>query len=280
MTGITQAAPDAANITAPRPQIRIDWQHGASLLVEGHRPAAVAAALGIPEVRLWRHLRHSLRFRILIGRAMERQRLLAQIQYGSLQAATVHQALRGERPDGAALQWLSAEVAPADAAASGQALVDQLGETAARLPSQALRNRLAAEKARMDAQVAESREALARHMAARRQAEAVTAKPDSTATASNSTATAPDLTATAQVSTPTASVSTPTAPDLTATVQVSTPTASDSTATASRPALARSAVMPPRDYGPPRSIVDLTDMDGNPLPGVEWPEKARHPGRA
>jgi hypothetical protein len=282
MTGMIDAAPDAAipatiptampaaSPAARRPQIRIDWQRGASLLVEGSRPAAVATALGIPEVRLWRHLRHSLRFRTLIRRAMERQRLLAQIQYGSLQAATMHHALQGEDPDGVALQWLSAEIAPAlsTADASGLDPVDRLGETAARFPSQALRKRLAAERMKMDAQVADSRAALTQRLAARPQA-AAAAQPDLTATASVSTATAPISTSTTLVSTSTASVSTATASDSTTTAPVAAPAASQATKPAST-APRDGPVMPPRDYGPPRirrTVVDLTDMDGNLLPG-------------
>jgi hypothetical protein len=230
------------------------------LLVAGHAPAEVAQALEIPEDRLWKHLSRSLRFATHIRRAMDRQRLLAQIQYPTLQAQRLRDALQQPAPV-PDLHWLSEAIGPAAPTNdNGNDPVRQLQQTAGRYPSQALRRRLAAEKAVMDAMVEESRVALAHHLAANPEPEQVATAPDKTQIAPDKTPTAPDKTQTA--------------PDKTQTVPDKTQTAPDKPESASRPPPhprpQRSAAL---RWGQPRiSVVDLTDFDGNPLPGVEWPK--------
>lgn len=245
MSEIAQAASEAG--TAQRH--RIDWKYGAQLLVAGQRPAEVADALGIPEDRLWKHLSRSLRFATHIRRAMERQRLLAQIQYPALQAQRMHDALAQDAapPD---LQWLSDAIGPAEPTNdNANDLVRQLQDTAGRYPSQALRRRLAAEHAALEVAILGS------------------GGPDKPQIAPDKHRTVPDKTETAPDKTQIALDKTQTAPDKTQTV-------SDRPATPSWPP--PHPRLPPRYTGPPSrnppTIVDLTDLDGNPLPGAEWPE--------
>lgn len=241
MTGVEQAVAHDAPASAPAQRHRIDWKRGAQLLVAGQRPADVADALGIPEDRLWKHLSRSLRFATHIRRAMDRQRLLAQIQYPALQAQRMHEALTQESsPD---LQWLSDAIGPAEPTNdNANDLVRQLQDTAGRYPSQALRRRLAAEHAALEAVVMGGGE------------------PDKTQIAPDKPATVPDKTQTV--------------PDKTQTVPDKTQTAAGKPATSSWPP--PHPRLPPRYTGPPSrnppTIVDLTDMDGNPLPGAVWPE--------
>lgn len=60
-----------------RTRRRVAWTHGARLLGSGETPAAVAAALGIAEERLWRHLESSRRFRRLLDEAIDMRNFTA-----------------------------------------------------------------------------------------------------------------------------------------------------------------------------------------------------------
>lgn len=246
MTGLEQAVAQDARLDVRAQRHRIDWKRGAHMLVAGQRPAEVADALGIPEDRLWKHLSRSLRFATHIRRAMDRQRLLAQIQYPALQAQRMHDALTQDAalPD---LHWLSDAVGPAEPTNdNARDLVRQLQDTAGRYPSQALRRRLAAEHAALEAAVMSGGEPQI--------------APDKHATVPDKTHIAPDKTVTA--------------PNKTQPVPDKAQTASDRPATPSWPP--PHPRLPPRYTGPPSrnppTIVDLTDLDGNPLPGAVWPE--------
>lgn len=54
----------------------IDWPKAARMIAEGGQPETVAAALGISEERVWRHLETSDRFRDLVRQATLRRQLL------------------------------------------------------------------------------------------------------------------------------------------------------------------------------------------------------------
>lgn len=67
-------------------RIRVDWTRGARLLGRGESPDAVAAALGIDEERLWRHLKASRRFQRLLNETLGMRRLTADPRQGARQA--------------------------------------------------------------------------------------------------------------------------------------------------------------------------------------------------
>lgn len=151
--------PDIASAGTPMPAakpkrkspVRIDWKEIARRLAEGARPAAVAAAAGIDEDRLWRHLRASLRFRFYLSQALERQQLLAELQLGVAgRSAALSRSLQPESLDGDLLKCLLAESGSGGIAKQ----VEQLGATGQRPPNMAFRRRLAAERRQMDAQFA------------------------------------------------------------------------------------------------------------------------------
>lgn len=159
--------------TAPRSRARVDWKRGAALLVDGETPAAVAAALGIAEEKLWRHLRRSLRFQFLLRQARERRQLLGRLRF---EAASADAALRSAQhvgaTDGETLRWLADESGLRDAAKVSGAtdakgdVIAQLSATGRAPPNQALRQRIAAERKVMDAEVAEAGRFLAALQAA------------------------------------------------------------------------------------------------------------------
>lgn len=145
----------SVSVAAPRPKrkspTRIDWKGIARQLAEGARPTTVAAAAGIEEDRLWRHLRASLRFRFYLAQALERQRLLAGLQLGAAgRSAALSRSLNPESLDSDLLRCLLAESQPDGIAQQ----VEQLGATGQRPPNMAFRRRIAAERRQMDAQVA------------------------------------------------------------------------------------------------------------------------------
>lgn len=164
----TPAAPQAAQSVAqpvappvPRARVRTDWKRAAALLVDGETPAAVAAALGIAEEKLWRHLRASLRFQFLLRQARERRLLLARLRF---EAASADAALRSAQQvaasDGETLKWLAGESGLRDAGAakeSGGDVIAQLSATGRRPPNQALVQRLEAQRKAMDAEFAETK---------------------------------------------------------------------------------------------------------------------------
>lgn len=59
---------------------RVAWTRGARLLGRGLSPEAVAAALGVEEERLWRHLRTSRRFCRLLSETIDLQRFSAELR--------------------------------------------------------------------------------------------------------------------------------------------------------------------------------------------------------
>jgi hypothetical protein len=135
--------------------VSIPWREIACRLAEGAKPAAIAAGLGLPEERIWRHLRNSLRFRHYLKQAVERQRLLSGLQLAALgQRALLARGLTPESLDGDLLRLLNEAAHPREEPACdvGQR-IEQLGKTGARPPNMAFRRRLAEEKRRMDQQV-------------------------------------------------------------------------------------------------------------------------------
>lgn len=73
--------PDQRPAAAPkRTRRRIAWTRGARLLGRGESPASVAAALGIEEERLWRHLKASRRFKRLLAETLDLQGFSAGLQ--------------------------------------------------------------------------------------------------------------------------------------------------------------------------------------------------------
>ncbi len=147
--GIDAPCPPPTPSGRKRP-VSIPWREIACRLAEGAKPAAVAADLGLPEERIWRHLRNSLRFRYYLKQAVERQRLLAGLQLAALgQAALLARGLHPESLDGDLLRLLNEAAPEADI---GQR-IEQLGKTGERPPNMAFRRRMAEEKRRMDLQV-------------------------------------------------------------------------------------------------------------------------------
>jgi hypothetical protein len=123
---------------------QIDWKKAASLMAGGTSPEAIAGLLGIPEDRIWRHLRDSLRFRFYLRQAMERQALLARIAFAATAPAAVVAYLRqAQGLDPESMRWLAQHTGVIDAAAAQAAgeddLVEQLGETGRRRRAEAPR---------------------------------------------------------------------------------------------------------------------------------------------
>lgn len=130
--------------------VQIPWREIACRLADGARPAAIAADLGLQEERIWRHLRQSLRFRFYLRQAMERRRLLAELQLAALgQAALVARGLDPDSLDGDLLRLLNEAAPEGDLGPQ----IETLGKTGERPPNMAFRRRLAEEKQRMDLQV-------------------------------------------------------------------------------------------------------------------------------
>lgn len=134
--------------------VSIPWREVACRLAEGARPAAVAADMGFPEERIWRHLRKSLRFRFYLQQAMERQRLLAGLQLATLgQTALLSRGLKPDSLDGDLLRLLSEAAHHQEPAGNLSQQIEQLGKTGEPPPNMAFRRRLAEEKRGMDLQV-------------------------------------------------------------------------------------------------------------------------------
>lgn len=150
-------------------RVRVDWKRGASLLIDGEKPSAVAAALGIDEERLWQHLRKSLRFQFLLRQARERRQLLGRLKLEAVSGdAAIRGALQAEKQDAA----LFAELAQTSRIATveettedGRDMIARLADSARRAPNQAFRRRLAVERRAMDAEVDETRRLLAAQLA-------------------------------------------------------------------------------------------------------------------
>ncbi|PJI40250.1 MAG: hypothetical protein CTR53_11310 [Ferrovibrio sp.] len=119
-------------------RVRIDWKRGAALLVAGEAPDGVAAALGITQDRLWRHLRSSLRFQFLLRQARETQLLLGRLQLeAASNAAAIRCAQKAEKsPAGLFEQFKSASV-PAwtqPSSVDGRDMVLRLADSLRRAP--------------------------------------------------------------------------------------------------------------------------------------------------
>lgn len=237
-------------LAADRPKRPLtDWKRAARMVARGDEPEAIAAAIGVSEDRFWRHLRRSLRFRFLIKQARDRRRLLAELQCGDLgRAEILRRSLHAGSLDAETLRWLTEAMA-----GGGDTTVAQLGETGAPPPNQAFRARMAAERAELDAEFLRLKAITDADIAAGA-AQRAKPQPALDRTGPGLDSSGPDLD--------------PTRPDL-----------SRSGPAPAVPAL--TDVPPPRPrppstalrWGqPPISIIDLTDMDGNPLPGVDWPK--------
>ncbi|WP_370152841.1 hypothetical protein [Ferrovibrio sp.] len=66
---------DPGHSGQPARRRQVDWQRGARLLAGGMTVEAVAAALGIAEERLWRHLDTSRLMRRRIRQRLQEQRV-------------------------------------------------------------------------------------------------------------------------------------------------------------------------------------------------------------
>lgn len=120
-------------------RVRIDWKRGAALLVAGETPDAIAAALGITQERLWRHLRNSARFQFLLRQARETQRLLGRLQLeAASNAAAIRCARQAEKPAAKLFEEfkLSSQPAPwaQPSSADGRDMVLRLADSLRRAP--------------------------------------------------------------------------------------------------------------------------------------------------
>jgi hypothetical protein len=73
---------DRLKATDRRPRRYFDWRQAARLMAAGQSPAAAAAAIGVSEDRLMRHVESSRHFFGLILRAGEDRRNLALVLQG------------------------------------------------------------------------------------------------------------------------------------------------------------------------------------------------------
>lgn len=238
---------------AGRKRVRIDWKRGASLLIDGETPTAVCTALGIDEDRLWRHLRGSLRFQYLLRQARERRQLLGQLKFeAASREAAVRLARSAEKPDAGLIAELAGTGnGTGNGAGNGTGPQDErrdviarLAESGRRPPNQAFRKRLAIERQRMDAEFERIRRATIIERAVRdaaRQGSAAQAA-DKTSKPENKT----------QIS--------ENKHDISADKPVQ--------AAAETPALPRRVPPAPLSMQNSGAVVDLTDIYGNPLPGV------------
>ncbi len=140
----------AAATAGKKTRVRIDWKRGAALLVAGETPDAVAAALGITQDRLWRHLRNSARFQFLLRQAREAQLLLGRLQLeAASNAAAIRCAQKAEKPPAALFEEFKSTSHPAWAEPShtdGRDLVLRLADSQRRAPKRAPRAAKALEK--------------------------------------------------------------------------------------------------------------------------------------
>lgn len=181
-----QSATVAGAAPPKRPYTKIDWKRGAKLLAAGLDAEDVAAALGIDEDRLWRHLHRSLRFRFLVRQAAERRRQLCELQVDIAAPAMVrHCALdRGAAPDPAMLREVTGYAAARAAARQEKTAPDPLqalADSGQRPPNQAKRRRLMARQEEHDVEaagiIAVARTALEQYRAGQAQADAAAAAP-------------------------------------------------------------------------------------------------------
>ena len=120
-------------------RVRIDWKRGAILLVAGEAPEAIAAALGITEERLWRHLRNSARFQFLLRQARETQLLLGRLKLEAVvNAAAIRCAEKTDKPSAGLFEQFKNTSHPAAWAepsrADGRDMVLRLADSLRRAP--------------------------------------------------------------------------------------------------------------------------------------------------
>lgn len=146
----TEIDPAQAAQPAGKKRVRIAWARGAALLVAGEAPAAVAAALGITEERLWRHLRNSARFQFLLRQAREAQLLIGRLQLeAASNAAAIRCAQKAEKPPAALFEEFRSTSHPAwdkPSTVDGRDLVLRLADSQRRAPKRAARVAKALEK--------------------------------------------------------------------------------------------------------------------------------------
>lgn len=139
----TEIEPARAAASADKKtRVRIDWKRGAALLVAGETPDAVAAALGITQERLWRHLRNSARFQFLLRQARETQRLLGRLRLeAASNAAAIRCAQNAEKPPARLFEELKTSSQPLWDRASCDAhdMVSRLADSLRRAPKRAPR---------------------------------------------------------------------------------------------------------------------------------------------
>lgn len=229
-------------------RIRIDWKRGAALLVAGETPDAIAAALGITTDRLWGHLRRSARFQFLLRQARETQLLLGRLQLeAASNAAAIRCAQKAEKPPAALFEQFKVSSQPIwdrPSSADGRDMVLRLADSLRRAPKRPPR---------------------AAKPAAETDKPAIS--PDKAAISENKT----------QISANKGGISDA---KIAPSPEKSATSADKATADADNALKPRPAEAPPPS--PPRraynhvalglqngGIVDLTDLHGNPLPGVQ-----------
>lgn len=129
-------------------RVRIDWKRGAALLVAGETPDAIAAALGITQDRLWRHLRNSARFQFLLRQARETQLLLGRLQLeAASNAAAIRCARQAEKPAAKLFEEFKISSQPLwdrPSSADGRDMVLRLADSLRRAPKRVSRPKQAA----------------------------------------------------------------------------------------------------------------------------------------
>lgn len=112
-----------------KPPVRVDWRGIARRMAAGETPAEIAAGLGLPEDRIWRHLNRSPKFLKDLDQESRRQRLLAKMTFRSVGPAAAYARL-GAPADDAAARWLAEQTGLAGGDAGDGTLAGQLRETA------------------------------------------------------------------------------------------------------------------------------------------------------
>lgn len=155
----TDPARDVAS--AGRKRVRIAWTRGAAMLVAGEAPADVAAALGITEDRLWRHLRNSARFQFLLRQAREAQLLIGRLQLeAASNAAAIRCAQKAEKPPAALFEQLKSSSHPLwdkPSTVDGRDLVLRLADSQRRAPKRPPRPTPAVAKAPDKGEISENK---------------------------------------------------------------------------------------------------------------------------
>lgn len=251
---MAQTGIDPAQAAQPagKKRVRIDWKRGAALLVKGEAPDAVAAALGITQERLWRHLRNSARFQFLLRQARETQLLLGRLQLeAASNAAAIRCARQAEKPPAGLFEQFKSSSMPAWAqpsSADGRDMVLRLADSLRRAPKRVPR---AAVKAPDKGEISENKTQISENK-------------DGISTDRSPT----------RADTPAAD-----------TDNIADKPLKDQPVMPQRPAAAPTPPSPIPPFGRVLGlqggggVVDLTDIHGNPLPGAKMHDPLRH-GRA